>query len=59
MGLDFGSGSGRENGGMPRKEIYCETCESDQPLLEHEPQQDEAVLQYSERQSGRRTTPTC
>lgn len=26
---------------MPRKEIYCETCGSDQPMVEHEPQKDE------------------
>ena len=26
---------------MPRKEIFCENCESYQPLLEHEPQADE------------------
>ena len=26
---------------MPRKEVYCETCKSDQPLLEHEPQSDD------------------
>jgi hypothetical protein len=26
---------------MPRKEVYCETCGSDQPMVEHEPQQDE------------------
>lgn len=26
---------------MPRKEVYCETCQSDQPLIEHEPQQDD------------------
>ena len=26
---------------MPRKEVYCETCNSDQPLVEHEPQLDE------------------
>ena len=28
-------------GRMPRKEVYCETCGSDQPMIEHEPQQDE------------------
>jgi hypothetical protein len=33
--------SARENGVMPRKEVYCETCKSDQPLMEHEPQTDE------------------
>ena len=26
---------------MPRKEVYCETCGSDQPMIEHEPQKDE------------------
>lgn len=26
---------------MSRKEVYCETCKSDQPLVEHEPQTDE------------------
>jgi hypothetical protein len=26
---------------MPRKEVYCENCKSDQPLVEHEPQTDE------------------
>jgi hypothetical protein len=26
---------------MPRKEVYCETCKSDQPLVEHELQLDE------------------
>jgi hypothetical protein len=25
---------------MPRKEVYCETCGSDQPMVEHEPQKD-------------------
>jgi len=31
----------RDNEGMPRKEVYCETCGSDQPMIEHEPQKDE------------------
>jgi hypothetical protein len=26
---------------MPRKEVYCETCGSDQPMIEREPQEDE------------------
>jgi hypothetical protein len=26
---------------MARKEVYCETCGSDQPLIEHEPRKDE------------------
>jgi hypothetical protein len=26
---------------MPRKEVYCETCGSNQPMVEHEPQKDE------------------
>ena len=26
---------------MPRKEVYCETCGSNQPLIEHEPQKDD------------------
>ena len=30
----------RENGGMSRKEAYCENCQSHQPLVEHEPQTD-------------------
>jgi hypothetical protein len=28
-------------GSHMRKEVYCENCESDQPLVEHEPQTDE------------------
>ena len=31
----------RENGGMPRREAYCENCKNHQPLVEHEPQTDE------------------
>jgi hypothetical protein len=31
----------RENEDMPRKEVYCETCGSDQPMIEHELQKDE------------------
>ena len=30
-----------ENEDMPRKEVYCETCGSDQPMVEHEPQMDD------------------
>jgi hypothetical protein len=30
-----------ENEDMPRKEVYCETCGSDQPMVEHEPHKDE------------------
>ena len=30
-----------ENRRMPRKEIYCEACGSDQPMVEHEPQKGE------------------
>jgi hypothetical protein len=50
MMVDFAraGGAGRqlarqfgENEDMPRKEVYCETCGSDQPMLEHEPQKDE------------------
>ena len=26
---------------MPRKEVYCENCTSDKPLVEHEPQTDD------------------
>jgi hypothetical protein len=26
---------------MPRKEVFCENCDSYQPLVEHEPQTDE------------------
>ena len=26
---------------MARKEVYCETCKSDQPLIEREPQEDD------------------
>jgi hypothetical protein len=26
---------------MPRKEVYCETCKSNQPLVELEPELDE------------------
>ena len=26
---------------MARKEVYCETCKSNQPMVEHEPQMDE------------------
>jgi hypothetical protein len=26
---------------MPRKEVYCETCKSNQPLIEPEPQKDD------------------
>lgn len=26
---------------MPRKEVYCENCGSNQPMIEHEPQTDE------------------
>ena len=26
---------------MPRKEVYCENCESNQPLVEYEPQANE------------------
>ena len=26
---------------MPRKEVYCETCKSDQPLVELKPELDE------------------
>lgn len=25
---------------MPRKEVYCENCGSNQPMIEHEPQTD-------------------
>jgi hypothetical protein len=32
----------RRMGGLKmRKEVYCETCGSDQPLIEHEPQKDD------------------
>ena len=30
----------RENEDMPRKEVYCGTCHSNQPLVEHEAQID-------------------
>lgn len=26
---------------MTRKEVYCESCKSNQPLIEHAPQKDE------------------
>jgi hypothetical protein len=26
---------------MPRKKVYCENCQSYQPLVEHEPKRDE------------------
>jgi hypothetical protein len=26
---------------MPRKEVFCENCDSYQPVIEHEPKQDE------------------
>jgi hypothetical protein len=26
---------------MPRKEVYCATCGSDQPMIEHEPEKDD------------------
>jgi hypothetical protein len=30
-----------EDEDMPRKEVYCETCGSNQTMIEHEPQKDE------------------
>jgi hypothetical protein len=27
----------RDNGGMPGKEVYCDECDSYQPMVEHEP----------------------
>lgn len=35
----------QHNGGMARKEVYCEDCGSYQPLIEHPPQKD-AVNPY-------------
>ena len=36
--IDANSG---DNKHIARKEIYCETCGSNQPMIEHEPKMDE------------------
>ena len=36
----FQKAGGSKINQMPRKEVYCETCGSNQPLIEHEPHKD-------------------